>query len=172
MTDTDMDELDRPLDHYRDALPGSSRTRETLPRGHGYFVYFLWADGGHLLYVGQTDQIRSRISHHLAKPWVRVTWMSAVSRADALLVEKHLIARFAPEFNLQNDLRPERAPREEEPILMRASKAAALLSVHPRTLARWSDQGILPQPTRLGPRGDRHYLVADIEAALLHGATS
>jgi DNA-binding transcriptional MerR regulator len=58
-----------------------------------------------------------------------------------------------------------------EPELIRASAAARLLGKHVNTLKRWSDQGILPEPIRLGPRGDRHYRVEDIEAVLRDGAS-
>jgi DNA-binding transcriptional MerR regulator len=57
------------------------------------------------------------------------------------------------------------------PALIRARVAADRLGKHPRTLARWSEQGILPEPIRLGPRGDRHYRTEDIDAVLREGAT-
>lgn len=57
------------------------------------------------------------------------------------------------------------------PELIRASVAAKRLGKHPITLKRWSEQGILPEPIRLGPRGDRHYLAADIDAVLRDGVT-
>lgn len=46
--------------------------------------------------------------------------------------------------------------------LIKASTAARRLDVSPVTLKRWSERGILPQPVRLGIRGDRHYRLADI----------
>jgi hypothetical protein len=57
-----------------------------------------------------------------------------------------------------------------DPELIRARAAADRLGKHPRTLARWSQLGILPDPVRLGPRGDRHYRAEDIDALLRDGA--
>jgi hypothetical protein len=54
--------------------------------------------------------------------------------------------------------------------LITARAAAQRLSKHPRTLARWSDRGVLPESVRLGPRGDRHYRAGDIEAIIENGA--
>jgi len=62
--------------------------------------------------------------------------------------------------------------RTDSPELIRARVAAERLGKHPRTLARWSEQGILPEPIRLGPRGDRHYRAEDIDAVLRDGATT
>jgi hypothetical protein len=50
--------------------------------------------------------------------------------------------------------------------LIKASEAARLLRVTPRTLARWSDTGVLPEPVRVGPGARRYYYVADVEALL------
>lgn len=47
--------------------------------------------------------------------------------------------------------------------LIRASAAARLLGVTPRTIARWSDSGVLPQPVRIGRAQLRCYYVSDIE---------
>jgi DNA-binding transcriptional MerR regulator len=49
------------------------------------------------------------------------------------------------------------------PGLIRARAAAERLDVSTSTLKRWSEQGILPEPVRLGPRGDRFYRLADID---------
>ena len=46
--------------------------------------------------------------------------------------------------------------------LIRASKVARQLGVHPVTLKRWSARGDFPQPVQLGPRGDRFYRVEDV----------
>jgi DNA-binding transcriptional MerR regulator len=50
--------------------------------------------------------------------------------------------------------------------------AARRLGKHASTLKRWSERGILPEPIRLGPRGDRHYRAEDIEALLQDGSTN
>ena len=44
-------------------------------------------------------------------------------------------------------------------------QVAKLLNVHPNTLRRWSDQGIL-KSYRLIPRGDRRFRLEDIEGLL------
>lgn len=54
--------------------------------------------------------------------------------------------------------------------LVKASEAARLLGVHPRTLAKWSDSGTLPEPVRVGPGQHRYYRVADVRALLHEGA--
>ena len=50
--------------------------------------------------------------------------------------------------------------------LVRASEAARLLHVTTRTLDRWSDSGILPEPMRIGPGELKHYYRADVEKLL------
>jgi DNA-binding transcriptional MerR regulator len=54
--------------------------------------------------------------------------------------------------------------------LIKASDAARLLGCNPRTLARWSDGGTLPEPVRVGPGNRRYYFRADIDALLHEGA--
>jgi DNA-binding transcriptional MerR regulator len=51
-------------------------------------------------------------------------------------------------------------------LLIKASEAARLLGVTPRTLARWSESGTLPPPVRVGPGQRRHYHQHDIDALL------
>ena len=60
--------------------------------------------------------------------------------------------------------------QRNDPELIGARAAAERLGKHPRTLARWSERGILPEPVRLGPRGDRHYRAGDIDALIQDGA--
>lgn len=47
--------------------------------------------------------------------------------------------------------------------LVKASEAARLLGIHPRTLAKWSDSGVIAQPVRIGPGRFRYYRLSDIE---------
>ncbi len=46
--------------------------------------------------------------------------------------------------------------------LLTVSQVAAKLSVHPNTVRRWAELGILSS-CRIGPRGDRRFHQADIE---------
>lgn len=46
----------------------------------------------------------------------------------------------------------------------RIAEAAKLLGVHPSTLRRWDEKGILPPSIRT-PTGERRYTDADIDAA-------
>ena len=46
---------------------------------------------------------------------------------------------------------------DRELSLLNTSEAAALLHVHPNTLRRWSDLGLLAS-YRINPRGDRRFL--------------
>jgi predicted DNA-binding transcriptional regulator AlpA len=50
--------------------------------------------------------------------------------------------------------------------LIRASEAARLIHVTTRTLDRWSDSGLLPEPVRLGMAGLKHYYRSDIDRLL------
>ena len=45
----------------------------------------------------------------------------------------------------------------------RTAEAAKLLGVHPSTLRRWDEKGILPPSIRT-PTGERRYTEADLEA--------
>lgn len=53
--------------------------------------------------------------------------------------------------------------RELHDELIRAGEAARLLHVTTRTLARWSETGVLPTPVRIGRGELRHYYASDIE---------
>jgi len=45
--------------------------------------------------------------------------------------------------------------------LLTVKEAADLLSIHPNTVRRWADEGILPA-FRMGRRGDRRFQRSDI----------
>jgi len=47
--------------------------------------------------------------------------------------------------------------------MLTTSEAARLLKVHPNTVRRWSNQGIL-KAYRIGPRGERRFRRDDIAA--------
>jgi excisionase family DNA binding protein len=49
--------------------------------------------------------------------------------------------------------------------LLSTAEAAAMLDVHVNTVRRWSSDGTL-KAYRLGPRGDRRFVLGDIEALL------
>ena len=49
----------------------------------------------------------------------------------------------------------------KETRLLDVKQASEMLRVHPSTLSRWSDQGLLPV-YRLGPRKDRRFRLQDI----------
>jgi excisionase family DNA binding protein len=50
---------------------------------------------------------------------------------------------------------------ENLPSMLTIQEASDLLHVHTNTLRRWSDRGIL-LAYRIGPRGDRRFMRADI----------
>jgi excisionase family DNA binding protein len=50
-------------------------------------------------------------------------------------------------------------------LLLNTSEASQLLYVHPNTLRRWSDDGII-KTYRIGPRADRRFRRDDIERFL------
>ena len=51
--------------------------------------------------------------------------------------------------------------------MLTVRQAATMLNVHVSTLRRWERAGLL-DPARVGPRGDRRYTRAEIEALLTH----
>jgi excisionase family DNA binding protein len=51
------------------------------------------------------------------------------------------------------------------PSLLTVKEAARLLHVHPNTVRRWHDIGLL-SAYRVGPRGDRRFRLEDIERFL------
>ena len=55
------------------------------------------------------------------------------------------------------------AQPEQPDTLMTRKEVAAVLHVNPRTLTRWSTEGIGPQPLTLAPRVVR-YRASDVQA--------
>lgn len=55
--------------------------------------------------------------------------------------------------------------RSEARALLTVRQTAEYLNVHPNTVRRWSQQGVL-NSFRIGPRGDRRFLLADVESLL------
>jgi excisionase family DNA binding protein len=53
--------------------------------------------------------------------------------------------------------------------LVRASGAARILRVHPQTIARWADSGVI-RAVLVGPARRRFYYRADIDALMHEGA--
>ncbi len=47
--------------------------------------------------------------------------------------------------------------------MVSVGKASQILSVHPNTLRRWSDSGLIPS-YRIGQRRDRRFAVSDLLA--------
>jgi excisionase family DNA binding protein len=54
------------------------------------------------------------------------------------------------------------------PPLLTVKEAARLLHVHPNTVRRWHDMGLV-SGYRVGPRGDRRFKLEDIERFLTGG---
>ncbi len=60
----------------------------------------------------------------------------------------------------------EQQSSEQQPSeLLTVGQAARSLGVHPNTVRKWSNQGLL-QPYRVGPRGDRRFRRSDVERLL------
>jgi len=59
-------------------------------------------------------------------------------------------------------------PQWEVAELMTVSEVAAWLKVHPNTIRRWSERGII-KTYRIGPRRDRRFDRAEVEQLLLSG---
>ena len=54
-----------------------------------------------------------------------------------------------------------RTPRADPPIIVSVGEASQILHIHPNTLRKWSDQGIIPS-YRIGQRRDRRFAVEDL----------
>lgn len=86
------------------------------------------------LYVGQSGQIRSRISQHRSvSPWwkdaARVRITAASDRDGALALEGRLIAELAPLHNVAGNPRYCRIEHPSGPPSARARKTEALIRV-------------------------------------------
>ena len=55
--------------------------------------------------------------------------------------------------------------RRQGPELLTVGQAAALLNVHPNTVRRWAQQGVL-SAYRIGTRRDRRFHRSDVEVLL------
>ncbi len=55
------------------------------------------------------------------------------------------------------------APGETGTRLVPVGEASQILSVHPNTLRKWSDSGLIPS-YRIGQRRDRRFAVSDLLA--------
>ncbi len=58
-----------------------------------------------------------------------------------------------------------RTRRDNPPKLVTVREASQILHVHPNTLRKWSDQGLIPS-CRIGQRRDRRFAVEDLLAFL------
>jgi excisionase family DNA binding protein len=66
------------------------------------------------------------------------------------------------QFIQVKSIRSKRMVRYDEvDKMLRVSDVAEILHVHPNTLRRWSEQGIIGA-YRIGPRGDRRFRQSDI----------
>ncbi|MBI2872514.1 MAG: helix-turn-helix domain-containing protein [Chloroflexi bacterium] len=52
--------------------------------------------------------------------------------------------------------------------LLTVAQVAALLNVHPNTVRRWAELGVL-RALRIGPRGDRRFYRSEVERLLEAG---
>ena len=55
--------------------------------------------------------------------------------------------------------------RTDPPRMVPVGEASQILHVHPNTLRKWSDQGLIPS-YRIGQRRDRRFAVEDLEEFL------
>ena len=53
------------------------------------------------------------------------------------------------------------APRTTDTKMLTVREASQVLSVHPNTLRKWSDRGMIPT-YRIGNRRDRRFVMSDL----------
>ena len=53
------------------------------------------------------------------------------------------------------------APRATDAKMLTVREASQVLSVHPNTLRKWSDRGMIPT-YRIGNRRDRRFVMSDL----------
>ncbi len=58
--------------------------------------------------------------------------------------------------------------RTDPRSMVTVGEASQILHVHPNTLRKWSDQGLIPT-YRIGQRRDRRFAVEDLLAFLMRG---
>lgn len=58
-----------------------------------------------------------------------------------------------------------RAVMDPTPVLVPVGEASQILHVHPNTLRKWSDLGLIPS-YRIGQRRDRRFALSDLRAFL------
>ena len=58
-----------------------------------------------------------------------------------------------------------RAVMDPAPVLVPVGEASQILHVHPNTLRKWSDLGLIPS-YRIGQRRDRRFALSDLLAFL------
>lgn len=75
-----------------------------------YYVYILLANDNAVLYVGHTSNPERRAAEHSEKFWAdevaEVEVFEAKDKADALYVERELIARTRARYNVQSKPNP------------------------------------------------------------------
>ncbi len=62
-----------------------------------------------------------------------------------------------------------RAVMDPAPVLVPVGEASQILHVHPNTLRKWSDTGLIPS-YRIGQRRDRRFALSDLLAFLERAA--
>lgn len=92
-------------------------------------VYFVLQEGGHVVYVGQSVNIRQRWkAHHIqsavcdlrnleASRSVRLAWLEVEDAAKLDAVEKALIWKFRPPLNRMHNSEPKRASAKPEGVI-------------------------------------------------------
>lgn len=73
-------------------------------------VYWLANHEGEVLYIGQSENLRARISGHSDKPWTNVFIQACENRATALEIEADLILEHQPPYNVAGRIRRPVAP--------------------------------------------------------------
>lgn len=68
---------------------------------------------------------------------------------------------------IDKEIRASKKPKMESALMLTTGEVALMLGVHPTTVRRWSNQGIL-KAYYIGPRHDRRFNRRDIEMYLVN----
>jgi len=125
-----------------------------LPESNG--VYFVIEEGGQVVYIGQSVNIRQRWRNHHVQPdlcdladleaarRIRVAWFLTPNADETGEIETLLIRRFRPRLNSSLNVGVQAAPAEQEGALLSVEQAGKRLGVCRTRVLQLIWDGLLP----------------------------